>query len=68
MRSWSPQIRVGSSVPMREGSTDTVFHSRVEHIPVELPPAIQVAEQVEAKSVDSLEAEAKDPGNAMVVI
>ena len=60
-------IRVGSLVLVRDGSIDTVFHSRAKHILVEQPPAVRVVEQVEAESVDSSEVEAADPGDAMVV-
>ena len=52
---------------MRDGSIDTVFHGRAEHIPVEQPPTIRVAKQVEAESVDSSKAKVDDLGDAMVV-
>lgn len=53
---------------MRDGSVDTVFHDRAEHIPVEQPPeGAQAVEKVEVESVDSLGAKAKDPGEEMVV-
>lgn len=68
-RDLGPQlIRVGSLVPVREGSTNTVFHSRTEHIPVEQPPeGAQAIEQVEVESVDSSGVEAEDPSEEMVV-
>ena len=69
-RDLGPQlIKVGSLVPMRDGSTDIVFHSCAEHILVEQPPVVWVVEQVEAELVDSseTEAKAKDSSDAMVV-
>ena len=68
-RDRGPQlIRVGSLVPIRDGTADTVFHGLAEHIPVEQPVReVQVAEQAEVESVDSSEAKAEDPGATMVV-
>ena len=68
-RDRSPQlIRVGSLVPTRDGTVDTVFHGHAEHIPVEQPVReVQVVERAEAESVDSSEAEVEDPGATMVV-
>lgn len=61
-------IRVGSLLPIRDESVDTIFHGRAEHILAEQPPeGVLVAEQVEAESVDSSGAEAEDPSEEMVV-
>ena len=61
-------IRVGSLLPVRDRSADNVFQRHVEHIPVEQPlEGVQATKQVEVESVDSSEAEAKDPGEEMVV-
>ena len=69
MRSWSP-VDQGRLLGTSERRIYyIVFHGCAEHIPIEQPPVVWIAEQVEAESVDSSEseAEAKDPGDAMVV-
>ena len=61
-------VKVGSLLLVKDGSVDTVFHRRAEHIPVEEPhEGAQATEQVEFESVDSSEAETKDPSDKMVV-
>ena len=55
---------------MRDDSTDTIFHSRAEHIPVEEPKeGARAVEQVEVESVDSFSEgiEPKDFNTEMVV-
>lgn len=68
-RSLGPrQIRVGSQLPVRDGSVDIVFHSRAKHILVEEPyEEAQAAGQVVVVLVDSSEADTEDPNEEMVV-
>ena len=64
------QFSVGSLLPVRDDSTDTIFHSRAEHIPVEEPKeGARAVEQVEVESVDSFSegTEPKDFNTEMVV-
>ena len=61
-------IRVGSLVTARDGLDDTVFQGRAVHTPVEEQHTETSAiEQVEAESVDSSSAEAKNAEDEMVV-
>lgn len=60
-------IRVGSLVPTRDGSANTVFQGRVVHTPVEEQrKEVPTTEQTEVDSIDSLGAEAKNTENEMV--
>lgn len=61
-------VRVGSLVPVRDESADSVFQGHVVHTSFEEPRVkVQLADQVEVKSVDSLGAEAKNLEDEMVV-
>lgn len=59
---------MGSLLPVRDGSTNIVFHGRAEHIRVEEPlEEAQAVKQVVVESIDSSEANTKGPNDEMVV-
>ena len=64
------QIREGSLLPVRDGSTDRVFHGRAEHILIKEPhEEIQAKGQVEVESVDfSLEETRPEDSDTEMVV
>ena len=60
-------IRVGSRVPVRDGSANTIFQGRAVHIPVEEPCVeVQAADQVKVRSIDSLKVEVEKASDEMI--
>lgn len=61
-------IRVGSLVPIKDGSAEKVFQGRVVHVLVNKPHVeVQVAGQVEVESIDSWGAKVENVSDEMVV-